>query len=536
MKRYGIEERALGRIIEDMAIENRGKVFLEYQDDPPVTYDSLNEMVNRVANGLLKLGIRKNDKVAIFMMNSPEYLYAWFGAAKIGAVEVPVNTALKGYLLEHVLNLSESKVIIVDAILLERLEFVQDNLKTLEKVIVFSGKEPVDEKRSWEGRLESLNFNWLMEQATENPGIHVDYYDPICILFTSGTTGPSKGAVLTHNMYYLNGVDCADAMGYTSEDILLTCLPLFHANAQLLSVCAALVADAKMALYERFSATHFWSWVKKHKATAFNSLGAMTNFIWMQSECDEEKDNPVRIALIAPAPKKFFHEFEDRFKMKIIDGYGSTEAGMVFYNPRDAVRLKSCGKTVPRLETKIVDDHDNEIPIGEVGELLVRPRTSFGILNEYYRMPEATVKTFRNLWFHTGDAFYRDQEGYYFFVDRIKDAIRRRGENISSYEVEMVINQHPAVLESAVFAVKSEYSEDEVKATVVLKEGVKVDPLDLIKFCEPRMPYFAIPRYIEFVDQIPKTPTEKMEKYKLKEMGITEKTWDREKVGYKIKR
>jgi crotonobetaine/carnitine-CoA ligase len=214
-----------------------------------------------------------------------------------------------------------------------------------------------------------------------------------------------------------------------------------------------------------------------------------------------------------------------------------TEIGLAVHDAIDYRKRGSCGRVLHDLwEVKLVDDDDMEVPVGEIGEIIVRPKKPYIMMTEYYAMPEKTLETYRNLWFHTGDYAKKDEDEFFYFVDRKKDALRRRGENISSFEVEKVINMHPKVLESAVFAVPSELGEDEVKANVVLKPGEELDPVELIKHCEPRMAYFAIPRYLEFVPELPKTPTNRIEKYRLREAGVTENTWDREKAGVKISR
>jgi crotonobetaine/carnitine-CoA ligase len=299
---------------------------------------------------------------------------------------------------------------------------------------------------------------------------------------------------------------------------------------------------------ERYSATTFWDEIRKYKATAFHFLGAMPNFIYAQPPSPDDKNHNVKVAFGGPISVELCKEFEKRFNLKVCLGYyGLTEAsGVTFMSAEEANSLKSEGRWEEALsagrenkdiyEVKLVDDDDNEVPIGEVGEIICRPARPFAMISEYVNNPKATVKAFRNLWFHTGDLAKKDEHGYFYFVDRKKDYIRRRGENVSSFEVEWVINSHPAVLESAAIGIKSEFGEDEIKILVVLKDGEILKPEDIIKWCEPRMAYFMIPRYIEFRKELPKTPVGRIEKYKLREEGITPNTWDREKAGYKIKR
>jgi crotonobetaine/carnitine-CoA ligase len=360
-------------------------------------------------------------------------------------------------------------------------------------------------------------------------------------MYTSGTTGRSKGVTKSHAADYYSARGYVEITETRKNDVLFTCLPLFHSNAQVLCVYPALIAGAKVVIYERFSASQFWHWIKESGATLFNSLGAMSYFLWRQPPVPEEKEHRVRLALISPAPHDMLKDFMKRFNLKILEGYGLTETGVVTYmRPNEPFRIGSCGKEAPGYEVKIVDpETDEELPRGKVGEIVVRPRIPNIMLYYYHKMPEKTVQDFRNFWFHTGDAGRMDKDGYVYFVDRVKDYIRRRGENISSFEVEKIVCQHPAVLEAAAVGIKSgegKFAEDEVMVVIVKKPGQDVTPEEIIKHCEERMPYFMIPRFVRFVDSLPKTPTERVQKHILKEQGVTADTWDMQKAGYKIRR
>jgi crotonobetaine/carnitine-CoA ligase len=291
-----------------------------------------------------------------------------------------------------------------------------------------------------------------------------------------------------------------------------------------------------MVLSDRFSASRFWDEIRHYGATQFNYLGAVMPILGKQPKKDNDLDNPAHIALGAGCPADVMEEVEARFGIKCLEGFGMTEIGIPIHVRVNDRRAGSCGKPMDIYEFMLVDDEDNEVPIGEIGEIVFRPKEPFTMMLEYYNMPEKTLESFRNLWFHTGDLAKKDEDGYYYFVDRKKDALRRRGENISSFEVERAINTHPKVLESAAVAVKSELAEDEVKICVVLQPGEKLSYEELISYANDRMPYFAVPRYVEFMDKLPKTPTERIQKYVLKQAGITENTWDREKAGIKITR
>lgn len=526
-------ENLIGKLIEEKGRIHKDRVFLFFEDQK-ITYEQLDLISNQFAHGLTHLGIQKGDKVVIMMQNHPDFLYAWFGMSKLGAVEVPINTAYKGDSLSYIINNSDSKLLFIDAPLMERLLIIRDDLKKLDRIVC---RGPVDKTISNSIPVPIISMEEFFKCSSDPPKRDISRTDPMAILYTSGTTGLSKGVVLCHNAV----IHLARVMrGYRqlgSQDILYTFLPLFHGNAQMLAISTALVADAQVVLRDRFSASSFWDEIRKYNATQFNYLGAVMTILSKQAPRGDDADNPVRIAFGAACPPDVMKQMEERFHLICLEGYGLTEAGIVTHWTVDDRKIGSCGKIIHDFyEVKLVDDEDMEVPVGKIGEIVVRPRAPFIMMSEYYKMPEKTLDAYRNLWFHTGDYAKRDEEGYFYFVDRKKDALRRRGENISSFEVEKVINSHPKVLESAVFAVPSELGEDEVKANLVLKPGEVLPPGELIRYCNDRMAYFAIPRYLEFVSELPKTPTNRVEKYRLRQAGITKDTWDREKAGVKINR
>jgi crotonobetaine/carnitine-CoA ligase len=534
MKEYPFSQQTLGQIIEDKAKTCRDKAFLQYEEGPEVTFGEVDRISNRIANGLRQLGLGKGDKIATFLPNCLEDVYLWFGMSKAGIIDVPVNLANKGDFLTYIINNSDSKAIVIDSQLIDRLKFIENELPKLEKVIIWS-KSPLSEELP-KLRFDVINYEDLTHGSAEVPKVTNKGSDPQMIMYTSGTTGPAKGVMESHSCMYQGNLEFIRAIRITPEDTLFTCLPLFHANARVLCIQPALVLGAKAVIYEKFSASRFWDCIRKSKATTFNSLGAMANFIYSQPRKENDGDNPVKICAAFPMPAAIYEDFEKRFKLKIVEGYGLTETGNPTYNPYDAPKIGSCGKPTENMEVLIVDDNDFPVPVGTVGEIVARGRTPWTMSSGYYNMPEKTVELMRNHYYHTGDAGYIDEDGYLYFVDRMKDYIRRRGENISSFEVERSVNAHPKVAESAAVGVKSEVSEDEVKIVVVLKEGEKLTPEELLDFCQERMPYFAVPRYVEFVKSLPKTPTDRVQKNKIREAGITETTWDREKAGYEVKR
>jgi crotonobetaine/carnitine-CoA ligase len=524
--------RVIGELIDDRARRNGDKIFLRFKDQK-FTYDEIRRYSNRCANAFKNLGIAKGDKVSIMLPNCPEYLYLWFGLAKIGAVEVPVNTSYKGEFLRHIVDQSDSRIFVIAHEFLDRLKLIEDALKKVERVVVLGG---IQKQEAAKFKIPMMSFEELFDDSENPVDVKVLPSDALSIIYTSGTTGLSKGALGPHNFWIVCAAKMLEYRDGRRDDIFYTFMPLYHFNAQCLTTVTTLVAEAQMVLAERFSASRFWDEVRHYGATQFNYLGGVIPILAKQPPKPNDLDNPIRIALGAGCPQAVMEEVEKRFGMKCLEGFGMTEIGIPIHVRVNDRRPGSCGKPMDIYEIKLFDDQDNEVPAEEVGEIVFRPRDPFVMMLEYYNMPEKTLETFRNLWFHTGDLAKQDEDGYFYFVDRKKDALRRRGENISSFEVERAVNSHPSVLESAAVAVPSEVGEDEVKICVVLKLGATLTPEELIRYCNDRMPYFAVPRFVEFMESLPKTPTERVEKYKLKQAGITANTWDREKAGIKVTR
>ena len=522
----------LGDLIDDRAKRNGDKTFLRFKDRQ-ISYEEIRRFSNRCANGFQKLGIKKGDKVSIMLSNCPEYLYIWFGLAKCGAVEVPVNTSYKGEFLRHIVDQSDSKIFVIAYEFLDRLKLIEDALKKVEKVVVLGAPQNQEVGTL---KIPMMSFEELFNSPEDPVDVTVLPSDALSIIYTSGTTGLSKGALGPHKFWIVCAEKMLEYREGGKEDIFYTFLPLYHFNAQCLTTVTTLIAEAQMVLSDKFSASRFWDEIRYYGATQFNYLGAVIPILVKQPEKPNDRDNPARIGLGAGCPQAVMEEAERRFGIKCLEGFGMTEIGIPVHVKVNDRRPGSCGKPMDIYEIKLFDDQDNEVPPGEIGEIVFRPREPFVMMSEYYNMPEKTLEAFRNLWFHTGDLGKKDKDGYFYFVDRKKDALRRRGENISSFEVERAVNTHPSVLESAAVAVPSEVGEDEVKICVVLRPGAALTPEELIRYCNDRMPYFAVPRFVEFMESLPKTPTERVEKYRLKQAGITANTWDREKAGVEVKR
>jgi crotonobetaine/carnitine-CoA ligase len=534
MQEYPQHERVLTRIIEDKARKYPDHVVFQFRDEP-ITLGELNERINRAANGFLALGVKHGDKVAIMLPNCPEFLYAWFGLNKIGAVEVPINVALKGAGLAYQIDQSDSVVLIADLEYLDRLEDVAPNLKTVRHVVLAGRAAAGGSLPNWQG-LEKLTIAELMGHSSATPAVTVHYRDLATILYTSGTTGVSKGVQMSHHYWYDIWAESVKYARYTDEDVLYTGLPFFHGNAQGITIGPAILADAKAVIVERFSASQLWDDCRRWNCTEANYIGGIIPILLKQSPRDDDADNPVRLMVGAAAPADEWHAFQKRFNTKLLEVYGMTECYCCLASPYDEPRAGSCGKAITGWDVRIVDDDDNEVAPGEQGEFIARSNKMFVGTTGYYNKPEATLELFQNGWIHTGDLGRMDADRYFYFVDRKKQALRRRGENISSFEVESVIGSHPAVLESCVVGVPAEVGEEEVKAVVVLKQGQRLTEEELIRWCEPRMAYFAIPRYVAIRASLPKTPSERVEKFKLKAEGVTADCWDREKAGIALQR
>jgi crotonobetaine/carnitine-CoA ligase len=524
-------ERVMHVVLENLVARHGNRTFLYFKDQA-FGYRDFDQAAARVACGLQSLGINKGDKVAILLGNCPEFLFLVFGISKAGAVQVAVNTNHKGDLLQYFLAHSDSQVLVTEDQYLDRLAAVLPQTPKIKTVVVLDS--PGTALASAGVRV--LDWDSLVRNDGAYRPVDVLWSDPFGIMYTSGTTGPSKGALMPQNYALHMGDFCIKALEYTEEDCLYDALPLFHGNAQLLSFMPGLMSGARIVLAERFSAGAFWEDVRHYGCTEFNGIGGIIPILFKAEPRPDDADNPLQKIFTAATPREMHTAFERRFDVKIIEGYGMNEVGIPLIYSLSDRRPGTCGKLTGDYHVKIVDELG--FPVGPYtpGEIWIRPLKPYSMMLEYYKMPEKTVEAWQQLWFHTGDQLSYDENGYYSFVDRQKDALRRRGENISSYEVEAIVNSHPAVLESAAVAVKSELGEDEVMICIVLKTGRTLAPMELMEFCQERMAYFMVPRYVRFMKALPKTPTEKTIKAELRKDGVTADTWDREQTGFRPKR
>ena len=501
------------------------------------SYKEIDTRSSRLAQGLTGLGIQPGETVLVMLPDIADYIVIWCALSKFGGIEVPVNAHYRGNLLAYLINDSLAETILIDQRFLSRLVGVQDDLERLRRVVVVpdagsAGPDPVDDLSR---KFEILSYPDLYAE-TEYDGPGPAYHDLMGVLYTSGTTGPSKGVTMTHAHAYEYALGVSEMLELGEHDLYGAHLPLFHIAGQFATVYASCIAGATAVLTTAFSPRRYWEEINAHGITCTFLLGAMANFLYAQPRTDKDANNTIDRVLMVPLIPEV-EDFKKRYGCRVSTTWGGTEMNCPTRSGFDLADNRSCGRVLEdRYEVRIVDRMDREVPDGTPGEALVRTRIPWITTNGYWNHPEWTVSLFRNQWIHTGDMLMRDDEGNLYFIDRIRDAIRRRGENISSMEVENEINAHPAVLECAVIPVDSRETEQEVMAVVVPGDGERVEPEALISYLETRMAYFMVPRYIDIVDTLPKTPTGKIQKFVLREKGITETTWDRVAAGRTVKR
>lgn len=512
-------------MLERWAATQPDKLFAIFADGTRWTYAQTLRETIRTANALRALGVRQGERVMVWLPNGMECLKVWFGLNHLGAVFVPLNLAYRGNLLRHAVSLTEARLGIVHADLYRRLGEIER--ARLEEIVVLCGEgEPVEGLKVLPSA--ALESDDDTAPALERP---IAPWDMQSIIFTSGTTGPSKGVMSSYMHLYAMA---AAAPFLRSDDRYMINLPMFHSGG-VMPVTAMLIHGGSIVMVDSFNTETFWRTVRETGITTAVLLGVMGSFLLKQPPRPDDRNHTLRTCTYVPlndtAP-----QFHARFGTEIHTHFNMTEISMPIVSQPNPTALGSAGRKRDGVDVRIVDENDCEVPVGTVGELVVRTDCPWALNHGYAANPEATMRAWRNGWFHTGDGFRMDAEGNYYFVDRLKDAIRRRGENISSFEVESEVLAFPAVREAAAVAVKSEVAEDEVMAVVALREGESFDPAELIAFLRPRMAHFMIPRYVRVVDALPRTPTAKIEKVKLREAGITGDTWDREAAGIVIKR
>jgi crotonobetaine/carnitine-CoA ligase len=523
----GRDQCVLRYIMDKWDREQPDKTYAIFDDGTEWNYREIRERTISMAVGLQKLGVKQGDHVVVWLPTNAESLIVFFAINYIGAVYVPINTAFKGQILEHVLDVSDAKVIIAQASLVERL--VDIDLAGLKKLVV-AGQAP-----EIGPDLITSDFSGLKASAEELQPLSrpIEPWDTQSIIFTSGTTGPSKGVLSSYLHMYTN--PGPEAWPFViPEDRYLINMPMFHIGGMGLVFCM-LVRGGSISFMGEFSTEKFWPFVRETETTVVFLLGVMASFLFKMPPSESDRDHSLRLVMMVPYPD-IAKDFSDRFGVDIYTIFNMTEIASPIVSEANPAARGTCGKVRPGVEVRLVDHNDCEVPKGQIGEMIVRADCPWTMNSGYYKNPEATAEAWRNGWFHTGDAFKQDEEDNFYFVDRVKDAIRRRGENISSFEVESIVATFPAIKEVAAIAVPSEQGEDEVMIVVAPVSGQQIDPVELLEFLKSRMPYFMIPRYVRFIDTLPMTPSQKVKKTELRVEGITSDCWDREEAGIVIKR
>lgn len=507
----------LTNLLAERAAKTPDRVFLLDTDGNELTYAQLHDRILRWAAALRSEGVQPGDTVVTMLPAGLEAFAIWLGIAALRAIEVPLNSMYRGPMLEHTVNTSDARLAVVNDAYMPQFDEVRTALGTLERIVVPDGAD--------------AGFADRVAPATDlEPAA---YHDIACMIYTSGTTGPSKGVLMPWGELHQFVTALPDDV-ITSEGTHYLCLPVFHVSGKSgIYICAH--HDARLVVRDTFSLAEFWTDVRHFECTSTGLIGVMASFLMAMPAQPDDTDNPLTNVSMGPLVAEV-EEFKRRFGVNVSTGYGMTEIGVPLVSDGwNLANATSCGKLrtgYPGYEVRVVDEWDQPLGPGEVGELIVRTAEPWTMNAGYHNMPAETAAAWRNGWFHTGDAFKYDEDGNYTFVDRIKDAIRRRGENISSFEVESYVSKHPAVQECAAVAVPSQHGEDEVKVVVVPAAGASVDPRELIEFLVPTMPRFMIPRYVEVVDALPKTPTMRVRKVELRsDGGVTNTTWDREAAG-----
>jgi len=506
--------------------KNPGKVFLYYGDEK-ITYSGFDAKANQAANAFLQMNITKGERVCLMLPNIPEFLYSWFALAKIGGAMVPINNRFKASEAQYIVNHSEAKGLVVHQEYMDVAVEVKKNAPHLEWIVAVDGGGLPGGVVSYEELTSS------MPVSVRN--IPLSDEDLAAVIYTSGTTGFPKGAMHVQKSFVLAGQAFTLAADLHHDDRLMIVLPLYHVNAEFYSTMGTIAAGASLVVIRDFSASRFWEQAVKYGVTQFNYIGAVGRMLMARPASEFRPGHRIRVANGAGISPGDYEAFVNRFKIpNVIDGYGLTEVPRVCQNPIGRVKLRSMGlpakhpdPNITFTQMKVVDDNGKDVPAGITGELMVK---SPAMMRGYFKDPEKTKEAIKDGWFCTGDFAYMDEDSYFYFVDRKKDIIRRRGENISAREVETVINENPKVVETAVIAVPSELSEDEVMAVVVLRPGETMAPEDVILWCKDRLASFKVPRYLLFRTELPRTPTQRTQKNVLKEeKDIVKKACDMEK-------
>jgi carnitine-CoA ligase len=513
------------------------KMLLDFGGDT-YTYGDVDRLTNRLGHSLVELGVTPGDTVVTMFDNNIDAAVAWLAINKIGGISVPLNTALRGEFLRHQVTDAGASIVMCEADYLERVVAIADNLPDVTLIL---HRGTLDQLPASPVAVEAFDDHRGADESA------IDFTpeptDLAALIYTAGTTGPSKGCMVSSG-YMCNLARLKlDGAPATADDISFTPLPLFHLNACVSGILTTILVHGGIAFAARFSVSNFWPEIERSGATIASILGSMATLLANAEDDDAMKRCYGQVHTVRgnPFPEELKEIWKKRFGAVTCGGndYGLTEAAVVTsLKPGEAAHAapNSSGKRNDCFDVRIVDDDDRELPPGQAGEIIVRPLKPNVMFNGYWRRPEATVAVMRNVWFHSGDIGKFDDEGYFYFVDRKKDYLRRRGENISSFEMETTFSSHPDIEDVAVHAVFSDMGEDDVKVTAVLRSGATLTEEELCRWSLDEVPYYAVPRFIEFRDELPKNPQGRVLKYQLRDEGRTTKTWDRDDSDIDIKK
>jgi carnitine-CoA ligase len=497
-------------------------------------FGALDTRSDEVAAGLSEAGVRKGDRVGIVCLNRVEMLELFFAVAKLGSIQVPLNAFLKGEFLRYQLADCRASVLVVDAAALTAVEPMLATLSDLRLLVTLDDQPPAAVPPA----VRVCAYGELTAAEGSLPGVEVGPGDLMSIVYTSGTTGQPKGCMLTHGYYTRVARVTGEAIELTLDDVLWTALPMFHGAARMMALTAGLVRGVPVVVEAEFSASRFLGRAVEVGATIFAGVGAMGTALLGTKPSSEEREHRLRLMMLIPFPPERQQLLAERFGVDVYaELFGQTECVPVTWSPLCGPRsAASCGRPSPDLEVPLLDDDDRPVPAGSVGEICVRPREPLAMFSGYWGKPAATVEAWRSLWHHTGDYGRVDEDGFISFVDRKKDAVRRRGENVSTQELEAAIVMHPAIVEVAAHAVPSAVTDDDIKVCVVLADGSEVTPDELFGFFKEHLPYFAIPRYVEIVAELPKNAVARVLKHELRQRPMTDQVWDLDALGLTITR
>lgn len=518
------EACVLGYQLEHWASEQPDELAIAFFDGARWTWGDALEKTRRAAKALQDLGVEKGDHVLSWQPNGQDAVLTWFALNYLGAVYVPMNTAYKGGVLEHLVRLSDATLAICHADLAPRLNDI--DTASLSDIVITGGTASVSGLS-----IHPASVLRPDDGLAEMPDV-VEPWDTQYIIFTSGTTGPSKAVLSSYLQGYSMGPEAHTALD--NADRILINLPLFHVGGTIF-VIITLANGGSCFVDTHFKTDQFWSAVREHEITATCLLAAMIPFLLKLPPADDDQAHTLRKAMCVPWNEDAI-ALSERHGIRSWTTFNMTEVSSPLVSEPCPPTPGTCGKARPGIEARVVDENDCEVAPGKTGELILRADRPWSMNHGYYGDSEATARAWRNGWFHTGDGFRYDEDGYFYFVDRIKDAIRRRGENISSFEVESEVTASADIREAAAIPVPSELGEDDVMIVVAPVEGRHIDYEELFHFLEPRMAHFMLPRYVRIMDELPKTPTQKIQKHVLKADGVTADTWDREAAGIEVKR